>query len=232
VVLQHVAPEGPGAIGDALAAEGVPFDLVRAHEGAAIPRDGERYSGLVVMGGPMGVYEADRYPHLRDELRLVEWFLGRGRPVLGVCLGSQILAAALGARVYASGRQEIGWIPVTLEPGREDDALLGRAPPQLTPLQWHGDAFDLPRGAVRLARSALTENQAFRHGPSAWGLLFHLEASAGQVAAMAEAFPDDLARAGVDGRRLVAEAGERTRALAPIARDVFGAWARAAAGAR
>ncbi len=228
-VLQHAAPEGPGLIGAALACEGVPFDVVRVDEGAPVPLDGEELAGLVVMGGPMGVYEADRYPHLGRELRLVEWFLRRERPVLGVCLGSQLLAAALGARVYASGRLEIGWVPVSLEPGAAGDPLLGGAPAQFTPLQWHGDAFDLPRGAVRLARSALTETQAFRLGASAWGLLFHLEASVEQVEAMASAFPDDLRRAGVDPQALGAQAGERLRALAPVARDAFEAWARALA---
>jgi GMP synthase (glutamine-hydrolysing) len=222
-ILQHVAPEGPGLIAEALSARGTGLEVVRVDQGAAVPRDGEPFAGLVVMGGPMGVYEARRYPHLRDELALIEWFLRRGRPILGVCLGSQLLAAALGARV-SPGRPEIGWIPVELEPEGERDALLGHAPRCFTPLQWHGDSFEVPRGAACLARSAITETQGFRHG-RAWGLLFHLETTSEQVADMTRVFADELRRHHLDGAILAAEAGARLEAIAPFARGVFDAWA-------
>lgn len=228
LVLQHVALEGPGAIAGALAAEGVALDVVRADRADPVPREPGGHVALVVMGGPMGVYEADRHPFLREELGLVERFLAAGRPVLGVCLGSQLLAAALGARVFPSGGQEIGWAPVELLPGAAGDPLLGAAPRTFTPLHWHGDVFDLPAGAVALARSARTGVQAFRHGARAFGLLFHLEADAAQVAALVEAFPDDLHRAGVDGRTVVAEAADRLGALAAVRAEVLGAFARLA----
>jgi GMP synthase (glutamine-hydrolysing) len=228
IVVQHVEPEGPGLIADALASRGVRVRLVRADLGAPVPVSPGRAAGLVVMGGPMGVYEAHLHPHLRDELRLIETALRGGTPVLGVCLGSQLLAAALGARVAPSGSREIGWLDVDLLAAAAGDPLLGAAPPRFTPLHWHGDVFELPRGAVALARSALTPYQAFRHGDSAWGLLFHLEATAAQVTAMLHAFGDEVRAAGVSAEALAAAAPDRLAALAPIARQAFTAFAERA----
>lgn len=219
LVLQHVAVEGPGRIADACATR-----VVRLDQGEPVPRDLGDARGLVVMGGPMGVHDHAAHPHLRDELVLIERALADGAPVLGVCLGSQLLAAALGARVYPADRLELGWLPVTLAAGASDDPLLGAAPPAFTALHWHGDVFDLPAGATPLASSALTEHQAFRHG-RAWGLLFHLEATAAQVRAMTAAFPDDLARAGVDPAKLVAAADALAARLEPVATGVFSRWA-------
>jgi GMP synthase (glutamine-hydrolysing) len=168
----------------------------------------------------MGVSDAERLPHLRDELLLIESALRRRAPVLGVCLGSQLLAAALGARVYASGRKEIGWLEVE----RTDPAFAG-VPQRFRPLHWHGDIFDLPYGATSLARSAQTEHQAFRAREGALGLLFHLEATSAHVAQMAAAFPDELKYAGIDAAALVASSDSRAAEIEPIARGVFGRWA-------
>src|SRR5215831_3384402 len=114
-VLQHVAPEGPGRIAAALEARGCSIAVTRIDLGEAVPRSLDGIAALVVMGGPMGVYEADRYPHLLEEQRLIEAALRDCTPVLGVCLGSQLLAATLGARVYPGAQKEIGWFPVGLK---------------------------------------------------------------------------------------------------------------------
>jgi GMP synthase (glutamine-hydrolysing) len=176
------------------------------------------------MGGPMGVYEADRFPHLRAEIRLVERALWEGVPVLGVCLGSQLVAATLGGAVTRAARPEIGWHEVRLRDAAQDDPLWADCPPSFVPLHWHGDVFELPSGAVALASSEQTEHQAFRFGDRTWGLLFHLEMRFADVEVMSTTFEADLAGAGLRRDDVVRMAADRVAALAPIANRVFGAW--------
>lgn len=220
LVLQHVAIEGPGRIGAALGAT----RTIRIDQGEPVPTGLDGATGLLVMGGPMGVYEQDRYPHLTAELRLIERAIAADLPVLGVCLGSQLVATALGATVRKSGRQEIGFLPVTLTDAAGDDPLFTGLPHAFTALHWHGDVFDLPPGATHLASSAMTEVQAFRAG-RAWGLLFHLEADAVQVAAMAARFPADVIAAGIDAAKLVAGAEALATRVGNVANPVFSRWA-------
>jgi GMP synthase (glutamine-hydrolysing) len=232
-VLQHVAPEGPGLVERALAARGIGVAVTRPDLGDPVPADLEDAAGLLVMGGPMGVYESDRYPFLNEEERLVQLALAAGVPLLGVCLGSQLLAHVLGARVAKGPRKEIGWFDVTLSEEAVKDPLFADAPRVFRPLHWHGDVFDLPSGAVSLARSELTAHQAFRHGENAHGLLFHLEAESEQVEAMARLFADELAGAHVDAEALLRETKAAVAAAAAVGNAVFGAWAgRVAARAR
>jgi len=227
LVVQHVAAEPPNLIAVALEAAGVGLDVVRTDRGDPVPVDAERFSAVVVMGGPMSVSDAGRLEHLRHETRLVESALRHGIPMLGVCLGSQILAHVLGARVAPAGFLELGWLPVVLTPDAASDPLLGACPPRFTALHWHGDAFDLPRGAVHLARSDRTAAQAFRHG-RAWGLLFHLEADAEQVEEMTHAFAEEVARGGSSAALLADGARRETPASLRIGHDVFGRFARLA----
>ncbi|MEI6559770.1 MAG: glutamine amidotransferase [Rhodospirillaceae bacterium] len=129
---------------------------------------------LVVLGGPIGAYEQALYPFLTDELRILAARLRAGRPVLGICLGAQLMAAALGARVYPASAKEIGWAPVDLTlAGRT--SVLRHVEGVVPVLHWHGDTFDLPEGATRLASTPICPNQAFSIGPTALALQFHLE---------------------------------------------------------
>jgi GMP synthase (glutamine-hydrolysing) len=225
-VMQHTACETLGTIADALEAQALAWQYVRVFEGKPVPHEMGDAGGLIVMGGPMGVYEQDRYPHLKDELRLIEAALTAGKPVLGVCLGSQLLATALGAAVKKGPRKEIGWYPVRLSEAASVDRLWSGAPREFMALHWHGDVFDLPAGAVNLAYSELTEHQAFRYGNSAYGLLFHLEMTGEMIAEMAAAFGDELREAGGEPSRLAAETAADCRKLEAIGETVFGRWTR------
>ncbi len=224
LAVQHVAVEPPSLIAVALEGDGVAVEVTHTYRGEPVPATATGIDGLVVMGGPMGVYEADRHPSLNSERRLLESALGRGVPVLGVCLGSQLLAAALGARVEKGPEREIGWYPVTLEPAAREDPLFAPLPGSFHALHWHGDVFELPRGAVRLARSERTATQAFRHG-KAWGLLFHAEITSRQVAEMAAAFEAELEEAEVTTDALLHGARTHLASLERLARPLFRRWA-------
>jgi GMP synthase (glutamine-hydrolysing) len=182
--------------------------------------------GLVVMGGSMGVYEADRYPFLRDELRLIEDALQRDLPILGICLGSQLLAAALGAPVFPSGIKEIGWYPIEFDAEARRDPLFAGMPEHLEAFHWHGDTFQLPAGATRLASSKKTREQAFRYGQRAWGLQFHLEVTAPVVDAMTSGGGSELAAAGVSLAAVTRGVARHGSALEAVARTVFGRFAQ------
>jgi GMP synthase (glutamine-hydrolysing) len=222
LVVQHVAVEEPGVLGDVLQRRGVETRLVGPDE--SLPQAAAREaSGIIVLGGPMGVYEADRHPRLREEIAMLERAVAADKPVLGICLGSQLLAAALGARVYRGPRKELGWFDVTLQPAAREDPLLGAAPPKFPALHWHGDVFDLPAGARHLASSEQTVHQAFAH-KRAWGLLFHLEAPPAQVSAMARAFPEELAEEGVSSDALMAATRRFAAEAERLGSAVFDRW--------
>jgi GMP synthase (glutamine-hydrolysing) len=175
VVVQHVSYEGPGRLALFAREMGHTLDVIHAYRGDPIPRSLGDARALILLGGPMGVYEAEQYPHLVDEMALARTAVASESPVLAICLGSQLLAAAHGADVRPSGQQEIGFADVTLARAAETDPLFDGVPRTFAPMHWHGDVFDLPRGATLLASSAMTAHQAFRLGDRAWGLLFHLE---------------------------------------------------------
>jgi GMP synthase (glutamine-hydrolysing) len=238
LVIQHVEWEGPHRIAGAMTRAGVPVVIHRPLAGEPLPPP-RALAAAVVMGGPMNVDDVRSHPGLAAERAWVEDALAAGLPMLGVCLGAQLLARALGARVTAGARPEIGWAPVRVDDA--DDPVLGRLAPVTEVLHWHGDVFDTPPGARRLAESDATACQAFRYA-DAWGVLFHAEADAALLAAwLAEPMmlrearaalgPDAAERlaAGADahGPDLVTRSAPGLRAFAALAAD----RARALAGA-
>jgi GMP synthase (glutamine-hydrolysing) len=189
VAIQHVPYEGPGLIAEAAARHGLELRLCHPYLGEALPSQ-EEIDGLVVMGGPMGVRDTVEHPRLARESELIAAMTRAGRPVLGVCLGAQLLAHALGARVYRGEQAEIGVGAVSLTPaGREDPVLGSLGTDTLPVVHWHQDTFDLPGGASWLARSALYPHQAFRVGARVYGFQFHLEVDRALAAAWREHLP-------------------------------------------
>ncbi|HEY0180559.1 MAG TPA: glutamine amidotransferase [Dokdonella sp.] len=227
-VFRHVAHEGLGTFARPLAEAGF---AVRGYDAWARPRyaDAADAALLVVMGGPMGVYEADAHAFLRDELAVIEARLAAGRPTLGVCLGAQLIASAAGARVYRGDAFEIGFAPVRLSAAGRRSCLAPLADAPVV-LHWHGDTFDLPRGAVRLASSERCREQAFAIGTHALALQFHLEVG-GELEHWIERGGDDLRRGGVDAATLRVDAGRHGAALAAAADAVLAAWLASACGA-
>ena len=186
LVLQHEWSDGPGYLGEALEKRGATIDVVRLDQNEAIP-DVAPYDLLLVMGGEMNVYAEKEYPWLIEEIRVIRQAVDANKAVLGVCLGGQLLAKALGARVHLSGAREIGLVPITLtDEGRADPFFADLPAPET--VEWHDDTFDIPAGAVRLASSTVCVNQAFRYGERAYGLQFHPEVTPDMLASWRENF--------------------------------------------
>jgi len=186
--LQHFDFEGPAAIAEWALERGYALNGTHLNRGEVLP-DLEGFDLLVVMGGPMSVNDEREYPWLVAEKELVRQAIRAGKGVFGVCLGAQMIASALGERVYRGAEKEIGWFPVE----RVTEAGIGAMlPEEFTPLHWHGETFDLPAGAVRLAQTGAVPNQAFQLGERVVGLQFHLEATVESVRAMLDNAADEI----------------------------------------
>lgn len=226
LVLQHAECESLGTIEWALKDKGLRARYIRPFAKEPIPAKINGAKGLIVMGGPMGVYEQEQYPYLRDELRLIERTVVAKKPVLGVCLGSQLLAHALGGEISKRSQKEIGWYLVRLTEEATKDPLWSNVPSEFTAFHWHGDVFSLPEGATSFASSALTDHQAFRYGANAYGLLFHLEVTKSLIDSMVKTFRKELEEAGIDSETILQQSREHLPALQAVGAQMFEHWMR------
>lgn len=185
--LQQVNIEGPGLLGIFLKKQKAKLKIVSMENNQGLPPLSE-YRGIIVLGGPMNVYEVEKYPFLLKEEAYLKQALKRKIPVIGICLGAQLLAKASGAEVKKAEKEEIGWYNIGLESEAEDDSLFKGLDKELRVFQWHQDTFELPEGGVLLARGESCKNQAFRIGNSAWGLQFHPEMNKSQITAWLECY--------------------------------------------
>jgi GMP synthase-like glutamine amidotransferase len=235
LVLQHIACEPPGVYEDVLLERGFVIDRVELDEGERLP-DWRDFDLIVAMGGPMSVNDEQEHPWLVNEKRLIREAVSAGSGFWGACLGVQLLAASLGARVHAGATPEVGVLPVTLTDEGAADPVLSGLPRELPTLQWHGDTFDLPQGAVRLAGSPAYANQAFRWGRAAYGVQFHLEVTGNMAREWAQvpAYVDSLERTLGAGsaERLFADFDAAAAAMQDHARAMFERWIDVATAAR
>lgn len=186
--VEHVLFEYPGYLADWAAAQGHSTSYTKLYEAIQFPKTTE-FDMLVIMGGPMGVYEEDIFPWLTLEKAFIKETIDAGKKVLGICLGSQLIAELLGAKVYPHHLKEIGWWPVQKV---QEHALTQALPDELTVFHWHGDTFDLPMGAVHLFRSAGCEQQGFVYGTQVAGVQFHMEVKEDLLLGMTEHERDEL----------------------------------------
>jgi GMP synthase (glutamine-hydrolysing) len=228
LVFQHVPYEILGTLDPLLRDAGFRIRYVNfGRQGDARPDVG-RYHGLVVLGGPMNCDQTARYPHLATETDAIRTAIERGLPVLGICLGAQLIARALGAPVRANAVKEIGWYDVSPTPEGTHDPLFGHFATAERIFQWHGDTFDIPDGAVHLARSATCANQAFRYGDNVYGLQFHLEVDEPLITRWLHtpSMSHECTGAGFDPERIRTETHQHIGRSVALGQAVFGHFIR------
>jgi GMP synthase (glutamine-hydrolysing) len=174
LIIKHVDIEGPGLIEDCLRNERIPYLILNLNDSIPLPKL-DSLTHIVILGGPMNVYEEDRFPFLRDEDLFIKEAIQRGKTILGICLGAQLIAKALGAKVFKAPVKEIGWYDVSLTDEGFKDPLFSHLPSPFPVFQWHEDTFEIPKAGKLIATSNSIPHQAFRYGENAYGLQFHLE---------------------------------------------------------
>lgn len=223
--IQHGETDKPGLFSETLSRNRIGLEIARPYLDQRLPVSLESFDGLAIGGGAQGAYEGDKYPYLWQECHLIREAAHAGKPVLGLCLGAQLMAAALGAPVRPGARREIGFFPVTLDPIAKYDPLVCDLPSDFVATHWHGDVFDLPAAGMRLASSAMTPNQLFRYGCGLYGLQFHLEMTPEIFEEMLVGSDDYLIAAGADPEQLRKDAWRFLPPLREMAEGVFTRWA-------
>ena len=228
LVLQHHPEEGLGSLHNILVAQGHRTEVHRLDLGVPVPDDLADYGALIIMGGPMSVHDTDRYPWLLNEQQIIRRAVGEELPVLGHCLGGQLIAQAMGGQVIPNpDGPEIGWWPVTKTPEAMSSAWLAGLPDSFTLFHWHGETFFPPSGAVPLLASDLCAQQAFAIGKRCLALQGHPEVTPATVQAWTETMADDLQQtgAGVQRRRNIHEHLEhKCEELLDKARAIYRPW--------
>jgi GMP synthase (glutamine-hydrolysing) len=191
LIAKHVDIEGPGLIEACLSQEKIPYQVLSLESGLHLPKL-DNLTHIVILGGPMNVYEEDRHPFLREEDLFIKEAIQRGKSILGICLGAQLIAKALGAKVFKAPVKEIGWYDVSLTRIGSIDPFFSRLPKTFSVFQWHGDTFEIPHNAVLIVTSSLVPHQAFRYGDNVYGLQFHLEVTREMIREWMETYEEEF----------------------------------------
>lgn len=222
--VQHGDVDKPGLLAEELASCGVDLEVFHAWRDPVFPELWD-FDGLALGGGGQSAWEVLEHPYLEIECGLVRSAVSSGRPVIGLCLGAQLIARALGAEVRRAAGKEIGFFPVSLRPEGLADPVVGALPAEFPAAHWHGDVFGIPSGAECLGSSQLTPNQILRHGPKCLGFQFHLEMTAPLFEELVQDSEGFFRDCGLPMDALIREAGEKLPLLEPAAREVFRRWA-------
>lgn len=210
LAVQHVLLEGPGLFSEVLQRQGWELDLrIMGMPGTELPKSLEGYSAFLILGGPMGAYEEDRYPYLLKVEELIQKGVAKAIPVLGICLGGQLIARAFQAEVKPNRVKEIGWYPLFLTACGKGLPLFAGLPDTFFVFQWHGDTFELPPEAILLATGETCRNQAFLYQECALALQFHPEITPDMIASWSKAYAEELFAFG--GPKFLVQLGEETQ---------------------
>jgi GMP synthase-like glutamine amidotransferase len=217
LIVQHVECEGPGYLEDFLHEKLIEYEIAKMYEGEQLPDD---FDALIVLGGPMNVYEEERYPYLKGLNTTIKNFATGGGHYLGFCLGGQLLAKALGAKVRRNHTREIGNFEIGLTERGVKDPLFKGFKHTFPALEWHGDTFEIPERAIKLAESELCSNQAFRF-KNAYGLQFHLETTPEMLAEWVEVYADELNEEGIDAAIMLKETEKKADIYRGLSNQLF-----------
>lgn len=192
LIIQHTPSEGGGLFEKCLRNKGWTREILALYSGKGFPESMENYALLLIMGGPMSANDEENYPFLKKEILFIRQVLKLGKPVLGICLGAQLMAKSLGARVYPGPHKEIGWYFLNQTPSARTDPLFSVLDPCFLVFQWHGETFDLPNGGIGLAGNEAYPQQAFRYEEWAYGLQFHFEVTESMIKTWLSLWADEI----------------------------------------
>tara|TARA_B100000029_G_scaffold516705_1_gene632957 strand:- start:27429 stop:28118 length:690 start_codon:yes stop_codon:yes gene_type:complete len=219
LVIQHIDIETPGIILDLMSNKEISFDCIKIenYEGNLL-----NYDGLLIMGGPMSVNEKDQYSFIESEINLVKHYIKLKKPILGICLGSQIIASALNSNIYKNSKQELGWHNISLF--QTEGTIFENIDNDFLAFHWHGDIFNLPDSSVKLASSKISKIQAFVFQNNCYGILFHLEITNEIVQNIVDNFESDLISESIDKSIILSNLEDNITKVNTNGKIIFNRW--------